>query len=162
MTWICLSPCPPLTRKNNHPHNNSWNVNDICLFPSICNTNEVLGARSGVIYRLTIRDGEGSLDRQTQIAGGLDQTEGKKEHNRSTHNKVMQDSEIRTRKHPLSLKRQRFWIFRKKSTNMLMEPTFSLIPTLVGKKLSTCHLICVAGSPPPTHDPGRAGQDLFA
>lgn len=85
ITWVSLSPCPPQTRKNNHLHNNSQNVNDICLFPSIFETNEELGARSGVVYRLTIRDSEGSLNRHTQMCGGSIKQRAKTEHDRRTH-----------------------------------------------------------------------------
>lgn len=64
-------------QKNKHPDNISRNVNDICLFPSIHDTNEVLGARSRAIYRLTIRDSEGSLGGRTDMRR-LNHTEGRK------------------------------------------------------------------------------------
>lgn len=73
-----LKPGEKGKKKNNHPGNISRNVNDICPFPSICDTNEVLGARSRAVYRLTIRDSQGSLDGQAQIGGGSIKRKAKK------------------------------------------------------------------------------------
>lgn len=46
---------------------------------------------------------------------------------------------------------------------MSVEPTFFLFLLQQARNsTSACHLICVAGSPPPTDDPRKAGQGLFA
>lgn len=68
LTW--LSFLHAIHNQEKHPDSNSWNVNDICLFPFFGDTNEVLRARSPSFPLVIIRDSKGSLGMMPRTCDG--------------------------------------------------------------------------------------------